>query len=61
MSRRQTPHQKREKARNRRAMDRAIVRAVRALEWSNRHGEPVHIHPSSAVEIVGLSIASKRI
>ena len=63
MSRRQTPHQRREKSRNRRALDRAIVKAVIALEWSRReasNGYPL-IDTHSAVEIVGLSIARKRI
>lgn len=63
MSRRQTPHQKREKSRTRRALDRAIVKAVRELEW---HYGPtdeaqLRIKRDHQVELVGLCIARRRV
>lgn len=63
MSRRQTPHQKREKSRTRRALDRAIVRAVLDLTWS--YAEHSNLRPllsgDSTAELVGLCLARRRI
>jgi hypothetical protein len=63
MSRRQTPHQKREKSRSRRALDRAIVRAVQNLSWFTGNGDACQLriaHDSSA-ELVGLCLARRRL
>lgn len=61
MSRRQTPHAKREKSRNRRALDRAIIRAVRALGWSRDHQTGrVTVDTDSTMELIGLCLARQR-
>lgn len=61
MSRRQTPHVKRERSREKRALDRAIIRCVRQLGWSTGPGIPLLIHAQDQAELVGLAIARKRL
>jgi hypothetical protein len=61
VSRRQTPHVKREKSRERRALDRAIIRAVRGLTWTGGTERPFALDAKSLAELVGLSIARSRI
>jgi hypothetical protein len=61
VSRRKTPHQKREATRSRRALDRAIIRAVRDMRWSHYTDDAVKIERDSTVELVGLCIARRRV
>jgi hypothetical protein len=63
MSRRQTPHAKREKSRERRALDRAIIRCVRQLTFNTSQGADgkLWLHPNDLAELVGLSIARRRL
>lgn len=63
VSRRQTPHQKREKSRTRRALDRAIVRAVAEMGWHTGRGDALdlRIYADSTAELVGLCLARRRI
>lgn len=61
MSRRSTPHQKRNRSRERRVLDRAIVRAVVALldeRSTHATGELTHAQQS---ELVGLARARRRV
>jgi hypothetical protein len=58
MSRRQTPHAKREKSRERRALDRAIVRCVRQMGYEiDGSAGTVRIHLFDQVELIGLKLA----
>lgn len=61
MSRRKTAHQLREGRRQRRALDRAILRAVRALDWHAADSGALVIRRDSTAELVGLAIARKRV
>lgn len=62
MSRRQTPRVKRERSRERRAIERAIIRAVRELTWSiDRGTDRVTIDRESTMELIGLRIARNRV
>jgi hypothetical protein len=63
VSRRQTPHQKREKSRSRRALDRAIVKAVASMWWNTQEqsvGHCYRIGADSTAELVGLCLARRR-
>jgi hypothetical protein len=60
MSRRSTPHAKRERSRERRALDRAILRWANQCSWTNVAGKGLEIHPQDQIEIVGLVLARRR-
>ena len=63
MSRRQTPHEKRNRSRERKALDRAILRWAKQLSWDSNVGGDVvglRIHQQDQIEIVGLVLARRR-
>jgi len=62
VSRSKTPHQKREASRSRRALDRAILRAVRGMSWSTfNQSERVVIDRDNTMELIGLCLARRRL
>lgn len=60
MSRRKTPHQKRQHSRERKALDRTILRWAKRCSWSIFDGK-LEIHREDQIEIVGLVLARRRL
>lgn len=61
MSSRKTQHQKREAARSRKAIDRAIMLCVRRMIWHSSSVDPLKIDNQCQLELVGLAIARRRL